>query len=195
MITRRKLWEILKANPIIAAVKDEQGLSKALASDNKIVFVLYADILNLDEIIERILKKGKIPFVHIDMVTGLATNPMSIKYIMKNHNRNCGIITTKGNLVKEAVDLGISVIQRLFVIDSLSIENNVKTIKRMKPDAIEIMPGVMPKVIKKIQNEVPNTPIIAGGLIETEEEVIDILNHGGMAVSTTKENLWKVNRK
>jgi glycerol uptake operon antiterminator len=97
--------------------------------------------------------------------------------------------------VKEAVDLGISVIQRLFVIDSLSIENNVKTIKRMKPDAIEIMPGVMPKVIKKIQNEVPNTPIIAGGLIETEEEVIDILNHGGMAVSTTRENLWKVNRK
>ncbi|SHE52893.1 glycerol-3-phosphate responsive antiterminator [Alkalibacter saccharofermentans] len=195
MITKRKLWEILKTNPIIAAVKDEQGLSKALASDNKIVFVLYADILNLDEIIERILKSGKIPFVHIDMVTGLATNPMSIKYILKNHGKNCGVITTKGNLVKEAVDVGITVIQRLFVIDSLSIENNVKSIKRMKPDAIEIMPGVIPKVIKKIQNEVPNTPIIAGGLIETEEEVIDILNHGGMAISTTRENLWKVKRK
>jgi glycerol uptake operon antiterminator len=54
---------------------------------------------------------------------------------------------------------------------------------------IEIMPGVVPKVITRISAQTKR-PVIAGGLIETEEEVKEILNSGAAAISTGKKALW-----
>lgn len=51
---------------------------------------------------------------------------------------------------------------------------------------IEIMPGTLDKVIKKLKNEI-NIPIIAGGLIETQEEIKASLESGASAVSTGKK--------
>ena len=40
--------------------------------------------------------------------------------------------------------------QRFFVLDSFSLNNTIINIKENKPTAIEILPGLMPKIIKKI---------------------------------------------
>jgi glycerol uptake operon antiterminator len=37
------------------------------------------------------------------------------------------------------------------------------------------------------------TPLIAGGLIETEEEVKKALASGAVAISTTRKSLWDMN--
>jgi glycerol uptake operon antiterminator len=34
-------------------------------------------------------------------------------------------------------------------------------------------------------------PVIAGGLIESKEDVIEILNAGALAISTGKKVLWE----
>ena len=62
----------------------------------------------------------------------------------------------------------------------------------MRPDAVEIMPGIIPRVIKRIKSEIPEIPIIAGGLIESKEDIMDVLKSGGIAVSTSKESLWDI---
>ena len=38
--------DALENSPIIAAIKDDAGLEKCLASDSQIVFILYGSILN-----------------------------------------------------------------------------------------------------------------------------------------------------
>ena len=55
---------------------------------------------------------------------------------------------------------------------------------------IEIMPGVITKTISKFANS--SIPVIAGGLIETKEEVTAALSAGAIAVSTGKECLWYI---
>ena len=44
----KKLFkEALEDSPIIAAVKDDEGLSRCLTSDSRIIFILYGDIVTI----------------------------------------------------------------------------------------------------------------------------------------------------
>ena len=45
---------------------------------------------------------------------------------------------------------------------------------------------------KRIKSEIPDIPIIAGGLVESKEDVMEVLKNGGIAVSTSKESLWDI---
>ncbi len=58
-----------------------------------------------------------------------------------------------------------------------------------RPDAIEVLPGVIPKVIEDL-TERSDLPIIAGGLISDKEEVMRALEAGSLAVSGGNTELW-----
>ena len=45
--------------PVIAAVKDEQGLRACLKSESSVVFVLYGDICSISTIVEMIKEIGR----------------------------------------------------------------------------------------------------------------------------------------
>ena len=50
-IVMKKLFkEALEDSPIIAAVKDDEGLSRCLTSDSRIIFILYGDIVTIGDI-------------------------------------------------------------------------------------------------------------------------------------------------
>ena len=51
------------------------------------------------------------------------------------------------------------------------------------------LPGVMPKIIRKLASEM-EVPLIAGGLITDKEDVINALSAGALAVSTTLSDIW-----
>ncbi|SHK54170.1 glycerol-3-phosphate responsive antiterminator [Tepidibacter formicigenes] len=181
--------ELLEYNPVIAAVKNDKGLELAIKSDCSVIFLLYGDIITLKEKVQLLNKNNKKVFVHLDMITGIASNPIVIDYIIQHLDVE-GVITTKTNLVKRALDKNLNVVQRFFLLDSMSLESALDSLKKVRPQAIEIMPGIMPKVIKKI-SEQTNIPIIAGGLVEKKEEVIQVLKSGAIAVSTSNKKLWE----
>ena len=54
-----------------------------------------------------------------------------------------------------------------------------------------LLPGLMPRVVKDICNST-DIPIITGGLIKTRDEVIQALNAGATAVSSTCCEVWKL---
>ena len=187
--TRKDLLEIIADSPVIAAVKDEEGLAKSLRTDCRIIFILYGNICSLTTIVERIKNRDKLAIVHVDLVQGLSAKTEAIDYI-KNNTKADGILSTKGNLVKHAADIGLIGILRNFIIDSMAMENVKKQVELAHPDMIEIMPGIMPEIIEKLKNEI-KLPLIAGGLISDKKDVIAALSAGADAVSTTKEKLWK----
>jgi glycerol uptake operon antiterminator len=58
-----------------------------------------------------------------------------------------------------------------------------------KPDIVEIMPAIVTKKIKEFSSLV-DVPVIAGGLVETEDEVRAALDAGATVVSTGERELW-----
>ena len=61
--------------------------------------------------------------------------------------------------------------------------------KSGRPDYVEVLPGVSGKIIRMATAEF-QLPIIAGGLIQSREDVADALAAGAAAVSTSRHELW-----
>ena len=185
---KRKFRVILEDCPVIAAVKDETGLKECLYSESQIIFLLFGDICSVGRYVEIAKSAGKMVFVHMDLINGLGNKEVAVDFIRK-HTGVDGIISTKPQLVKRAKKLGLFGILRIFVIDSMAFGNIEKQCASLVPDAVEILPGLMPKIIKKLCSTV-NVPIIAGGLISDKEDVMNALNAGAVAISVTNQRVW-----
>jgi glycerol uptake operon antiterminator len=184
----RNFYTHIHDNPIIAAVNNIDELENAISSPCKIVFLLTGDILNIEKMVDVLRKNDKLVYIHVDLIGGLSRDTTAIKYI-NNTVKPDGIITTKNNLIKAAKDLGMFTIQRLFLLDSLSLDSGINSIKTIKPDVVEILPGIVPKIIREIR-EKTRIPVVAGGLIRDKADVIDSLNAGAIGISTSNENVW-----
>lgn len=190
----QEFYDAVEANPVIAAVKSDAGLQAAVEMEEiQVIFVLYGDVCTIPEILERIKASGKKAMVHIDLIAGLSAKEISVEFIARQ-TRADGIITTKPALVRRAKELGIFAVLRFFVIDSLAlknIENLEMQCGTSRPDFIEVLPGVMPKVLGRIA-KVSRIPMIAGGLITEKEDVIAALSAGAIAVSSTNQDVWNL---
>lgn len=172
---------------IIAAVRNDEEFEKAVKSNVKIIFDLAPDISEIGKRIKKAHTYQKILFVHIDLATGIGRDKSGITFL-KALGLD-GILSTKASMIKIAKELGLKAVQRFFIIDSKSVAATIEGIKNTKADMIEIMPGIVVRVIKRLKTET-DVPIIAGGLIETEQDVKAAKNSGAFAVSTGKESLW-----
>lgn len=92
---------------------------------------------------------GKVPFVHADLIDGLSAREVAVDFIAAQPAA-AGIISTKPALIRRARELGLCAVQRFFVLDSIALENLKRQLENTRPDSIEILPGVMPKVIRRI---------------------------------------------
>ena len=186
----REFIETFRNKPIIPAVKTDKDLEKAVSTENEIIFILTSTITNVPDMVKRIKDAGKLAFIHFDLVEGLARSVHALDYLAEA-TKTDGIITTKTTLVKAARERDLFVVQRFFILDSLSVESGFRAIKDYKPDAIEILPGLMPKVIKQFSDST-STPVIAGGLITDREDIMAALNAGACSVSTTRYETWNL---
>lgn len=178
----------MKNNPVIAGVKDIYSFDDALNSDCDIIFLLCGSIFNIKDFVCKAKEKNKLIFIHVDLLEGFSKDTVALKYIYDEIKPD-GIISTKNSQLKAAKSLGFLTVQRVFIIDSLSISTAIKASQMINPDAIEIMPGIMPKIIKKLSDEL-EVPVIAGGLISEKDEVINAIKSGALGVSTTAKEIW-----
>lgn len=187
-MTLKNLYDCLHEYPIITAVKNEESLKKSLQSDSRIVFVLFGNINNIDKIVAVLKANQKIVFVHADLIDGLANREASIDFL-KNHTNLDGIISTKVPLIKHAKQIGLFTVMRFFMIDSRAMESTRHNEIRQNADLIEVLPGLMPKIIRQVANST-KTPVIAGGLISDKEDVVTALSSGAVAISSTNDKVW-----
>ena len=187
----REFWNAVEENPIIAAVKSMDDLEQCCKlEDIRVVFILFGDICSIGDIVKKIKAAGKIAMVHIDLIGGLSPREIAVDYL-KNNTDTDGIITTKPSLIKKAKEMSMYTVLRVFLLDSMAFENIRQQQHMIKPDFIEVLPGVMPKIIAQISHSV-KVPIIAGGLITDKEDVMGALSAGAMAVSSTNHKVWNM---
>lgn len=173
--------------PIIAAVKSRDDLERAIGSEVQAIFLLSSNIIDIEALSRLVHSKGKILFIHMDFVDGLSKDAAGVRYLSTKGID--GIISTRSNIIAAAHDAGICCVQRFFMIDSRSVDTALETLRQSKADMIEIMPALAYKSITKIKNNI-QIPIIAGGLIETRDEVYKALGSGASMISTGKTELW-----
>lgn len=183
------LLSAFERNPIIAAVKDEEQLRRALGSDCEIIFLLCGTICNIAGHVQAIHDAGKLALVHLDLVQGLSGKEVAADFI-KFQARADGVISTRPTQLRRAKALGLITVLRLFLVDSMSLDNLDKQLETSGAALVEIMPGLMPKVIRQVCHRV-RVPVITGGLIADKEDVFAALSAGAMCISTTNEKLWK----
>ena len=186
----QELRTILEDMPIIIAVKDDTGLEKCLQCDKKVVFVLYGSVITIPAIVRRLKEAGKTVFVDVDLMDGLSAREAAVDYLSRNTCAD-GIISTKAALVRHAKGLGLTTVHRTFLLDSLALENLRKTGSQNYADYIEILPGLMPKLITRLSERLPR-PLIASGMIADKEDVITALSAGASAVSSTNPSVWEL---
>ena len=186
-ITVDGLVHRLERTPIIAAV-DASGWKTALRTDVEVLFHLHADIMTIAADVAAAKAAGKCVLVHLDLADGIGKDKAGIRWLA-----DCGvdgIISTRSQLIRAARECGLVAVQRFFVLDSKGMQSISEVIENTRPSLIEIMPGVIPKALRLFAGH--RTPVIAGGLIETKEEVTAALSCGAVAVSTSKQALWSV---
>ena len=185
---KKEFKEALEDSPIIAAIKDDDGLKKCVTSDSRVIFILYGDILTIPDIIDTVKNAGKLAMVHIDLITGLSSKEITVDFL-KKYTKADGIITTKPNLIKRAKELDFYTILCVFLLDSMAYENIDRQVKTAKPDVIEVLPALMPKIVSKVC-KLSSAPVIAGGLVSEKEDVMTLLQAGAVSISSTNENVW-----
>lgn len=180
--------DILEDCPVIAAVRDEESLERSFQSECSIIFVLYGDVCSIPDITERIKARGKTAMIHLDMIGGLDSREIAVDYI-RRFTKADGIISTKTAQIRRAKELGLYTVYRFFLLDSRSVETIRKQCQLIRPDCMELLPGIAPKVIAGITKQ-QHIPVIAGGLISDREDVMAALQAGAASISTTKQELW-----
>lgn len=163
-------------------------LDAAIESLCGTIFLLSGSIFNLQDTIDKIHDAGKKVYVDIDLMEGFSRDSTFLKYI-KDVLLPDGVITTRNKLTREAKSMGIFVIQRYFIFDSMSLQSGINSALDVKPDIIEILPGISVKVIRQVR-EATHQPVIGSGLITSKEDVINALDAGAMGVTTSNTELW-----
>lgn len=187
-MSTRKCSLMFQANPVIVAVRNPKDIYDAVASDSGILFLLGGNVYNLKKMVEYAMGQGKHVFVHVDLLKGYAADNYFIKYL-KEEIGPTGIISTKNSLLARAKQEGLMTVQRLFLLDSSAMDVSIASAQKIRPDAVEILPGLVPKIIHSIKREL-HVPIITGGFIETEEEVRSCIDAGAISASTSYKPLW-----
>lgn len=174
-------------SPVIAAVKTAEELNAALRSDVEVVFLLHATLSTLSHRIGLAREAGKKLFIHMDLVEGLSKDGAGVEFLASM--KPDGIISTRSGCIHAAREAGITCIQRFFMVDSRSVSTALESIRQTRPDMIELLPGIAYKAVTRMASETA-IPVIAGGLIETKEEIYKALGAGAAAISTGARELW-----
>ena len=178
---KQQFYDAIVDGPIIAAVKDETGVEVCIQNDIRVVFILYGELITIPDIVQRLKDAGKFVVVHLDLIGGLAVREEAVRFIRYGTAAD-GIISTKPEMIRYAKELDLCTVFRIFAMEHHGMEF---------ADLIEVLPGIMPKIIKHIAGQAA-VPVIAGGLISEKEDVMRALDAGAIAISTTNQAVWKM---
>ncbi len=185
----RKVIDMINTDTVIAALRSEKDFANITATAPRLIFDLSPDINSIKQRLDAVHAVGKQYFLHIDLAVGIGKDESGIVFLKKLGVD--GIISTRTNIIKTAREHGIFTVQRFFIVDSHSVATTLESLKASKADMIEIMPGIIPRVIKSLRERI-DTPIIAGGLIESRRDIEDAIASGASAVSTSRTELWGI---
>ena len=182
-----RIINIIKSGPVIAAARYEKldYAVRTRACAVELVFAGLADLMGNTFLEQR---RRKSIFIHTDLLKGLSGDSEAIRFL-RRYVKPAGIVSTKSPVIRAAKKEGLLTIQRVFLIDTISLDNALKSVRENNPDAVEIMPGIATSIIPQIKERITQ-PVIMAGLIRERRQIVDALKWGADGVSLSKDDLW-----
>jgi glycerol uptake operon antiterminator len=184
-----RFFQALRRRPVVAGLRRSADVEGAIRHGVEVLFILGEDIFALQESAAKARRQGRLILAHVDLIKGIGRDEAGVRFLAREFQVD-GILTTRTNLIGPAKREGLIAVQRLFVLDSESLEAGLPAVERAAPDAVEVLPGVIFPLIAARLRGAGLPPVIAGGLIRTPVQVDEILAAGAVAVSTGQEALW-----
>ena len=122
---------------IIPSVKEVKYLKKAIQSDNLCIQLTGVHIGNLQQLSHICHQAGKTVIVNHELVDGLGKDRIAFQMLKKLYHVD-GIIGSSITKLHMMKGLNVKVIYRITLMDSISVDNALKTINEVKFDAIEL---------------------------------------------------------
>lgn len=187
---KQELMDAIQETPVIAAVKDDDGLQNALQNENiRVVFILYGDICSIASIVQRIHAAGKFAIVHVDLIAGLASKEVAVDFI-RSQTEADGIISTRPVVHPPGQRTRVAAIPP-GVPAGLHLAGEPGQDAR-QPPGLSGHPAW-----HHAQNSAPGlrgrqSAGAHGGLIADKEDVMAALDAGATAISTTNQAVWNM---
>jgi glycerol uptake operon antiterminator len=173
---------------ILPAIRKMKDMEKLMKMSYEYIILLDSHISQIKPVLELASANGKNVLLHADLIEGLKNDEYAAEFLCQVM-RPAGLISTRTSVIAKTKQNGLLAIQRLFLLDTNALEKSYALVQRSKPDYIEVLPGVMPHIIREVHART-GIPIFAGGLIRTVTEVEQALAAGASAVTTSRAELW-----
>lgn len=173
---------------VLPAVRKMRDLELLLKSQFQYLVLLDIHISQLMNIVQLARSSQKNMLIHADLIHGLKNDEYAVEFLCQTI-KPAGIISTKSAAIATAKKNNVLAIQRHFLLDTTALETTYKITEKVKPDYIEVLPGVMPHIIAEMKEQL-GIPILAGGLIRTVNDVEQALQAGAVAVTTSRRDIW-----
>jgi glycerol uptake operon antiterminator len=184
-----RLLEAFDRVPVAAAIRRAEDLPRALQSQVPAVFFLRAPAFHLGPLVWAVQARGKMAFVHIDLIAGLGKDHAGVTFLTREIGVN-GIITSHGNLIAAAKGDRVITVQRLLLHDEFGLQPAMAALERARPDIVEVLPGVIfPEIADELRERI-TVPIIAGGFIKERPTMEAARLAGARAITTSSVDLW-----
>jgi glycerol uptake operon antiterminator len=184
-----RLVEAFRRVPVAAVIRRGEELPRALASQVPAVFFLRAPAFHLGPLVWAVQARGKMAFVHIDLIAGLGKDRAGVAFLAREIGVN-GIITSHSALVAAARAERVIAVQRLLLHDDLGLPSALTALDHARPDIVEVLPAVIfPLVVDQIRARL-SLPMIVGGFVREQAQREEALQRGALAISTSAAQLW-----
>lgn len=188
-MTREEFYKRLVKVKKIASVKEPKFIEEALRAELSAVVLSIGNIGVIKRYVD-LFKSGGFPvFLHIERLGGISHDREGIDFLAHCVKPD-GVVSTRNSLIKEAKKQGLLTIQRLFLVDSDAMKTGMQSVQETQPDAVELMPALLPQVIQEFGKKT-DIPVIAGGLLRNRDQMAEAVRHGAVAVSMGNCRLWK----
>ncbi|MGJ7036165.1 glycerol-3-phosphate responsive antiterminator [Anoxybacillus eryuanensis] len=177
----------------IATIKQPKHIELFLQTKWRTALLQTGTISVIKRYVELLKAHDRYVFVHIEKIPGISYDKEGLQFLSKFVQPH-GIVSTKSTLIQLAKKEKLWTIQRLFLVDTDAVENGLQAVQQVMPDALEIMPGIVPHMVEHLVKQI-KIPVITGGLIQNRDQMVEALQKGAQAVSTGNPLLWKIAEK
>lgn len=175
--------DILKKQICVPVVPSMKRLEKFIETDLVVCILQDIHISLLEHMIKTLHDNNKLALVHIDMVHGISSDEHGVEFLCQRLRAD-GVISSKTRIIETTKKNKKIAIQRMFLIDSKSIERGIETVQKSQPDIVEVMPAIAYKIIPYIKSKI-SMPLIGGGLLKSKEDILQGLEAGCMAFTVS----------
>ncbi len=181
------------SQPVLLAVSQVKDFEKFLKSSLSTCILMDLHINLLPGMIRSAHSAGKKVFLHADLLRGVSADEFGCEYICQQLKAD-GVISTKTRILETARRNGAAIILRLFLIDTKSLEKGLHLIEGLRPDCVELLPGLACEVIPRLKKRMASMDMrevsfLCGGLIRTPEQIRLCLDAGACAVTLSDAKL------